>query len=223
MLFSLWPTKESFCVFFYTSFVVATQQYSHSGTSSLGQHMQTRLRSSDTLPQWRKGIHISPGSFWCEGLVPVHSHHDSPRQSHRDRCGQEQQPGDNNCKTSLDTDVDKCCHEFSWGYPMNGFASMSHLSSFILERKTFTDSYRQALSISPRLANTSAEAWSVAQPHSHMCPAHWRHCVVGVRVASPKPQPAQNSIVCSSLNMKINFKTNGTWISQFPGTTCPGY
>ena len=123
--FSLWPTEDSVCVFFYASFTVATPQYSHSRTSSLGQRMQTRLRSSHTLPQWRKGTHISPGSFWCEGLVLVHSPRDSPRRSHRDRCGQEQQPGDNNYNTSLDADVAKCCHEFSWGYPTNGFASVS--------------------------------------------------------------------------------------------------
>lgn len=123
MRFSLWPSEES--VFVYASFAVAAQQYSHPRTPSLGQHRQTRLRSSNAVPQWREGIRISPGSFWCEGLVPVHSHRDSPRQIHRDRCGQEQQPGDSNYNTSLDTDVAKCCHEFSWGYPMNGFASMS--------------------------------------------------------------------------------------------------
>lgn len=52
MRFSLWPSEES--VFVYASFAVAAQQYSHPRTPSLGQHRQTRLRSSNAVPQWER-------------------------------------------------------------------------------------------------------------------------------------------------------------------------
>lgn len=83
-----------------------------------------------SLPQGRKQVLISPESFWCKGLVPFHSHRESPRQSHRDRCGRELQPGGINYNTSVEIGVAKGSCALGWGRQVNGFASLS--PSFIL-------------------------------------------------------------------------------------------
>lgn len=103
-----------------------------------------------TLLQWRWWALISPESFWCEDLVPFHSHHESPGRSHQGRYGLEQLPGGNNYtvwKITRPNVAESLAEVARWTVLLD----WAHLSLFILEKKAFTGSDKQPLSINPRL------------------------------------------------------------------------